>query len=147
MTVRLDREACRRHMSAARVARLATVSRDGWPHLVPVTFALLTDQNGADRIVSAVDRKPKRTTDLRRLRNIAENPKVAVLADHYRDDWSQLWWVRADGRAATVFDGPDRNDAIASLRAKYQQYRAQPPSGPVIVIMVDSLIGWSYTSK
>lgn len=117
----------------ARVARLATVSGDGSPHLVPITFVV----DGA-RLVTAVDHKPKRTTALRRLDNIAANPFVSVLVDEYDDDWAQLWWARADGwgRAHDSYD-------VAALVAKYPQYREQPPSGPVIVIEVDHWSGWS----
>lgn len=78
-------------MSAARVAHLATTGADGQPHLVPVTFALVTSSS-ADRIAIAVDQKPKTTVALRRLRNIAENPLVSLLCDHYDEDWTQLWW-------------------------------------------------------
>src|SRR5215210_939155 len=89
-------------------ARLATAGRDGRPHVVPCTFAVLGDAT----IVSAVDHKPKRTTALRRLANIAANPRVAVLADHYADDWTKLWWARADGTAHVVAP-----DAEPELRA------------------------------
>jgi PPOX class probable F420-dependent enzyme len=81
------------------VARLATVSPDGRPHVVPVTFAV-----DGDVIYSAVDAKPKTTTRLARLRNITAEPRVAMLADHYEADWDRLWWARADG-AATVLAG------------------------------------------
>ena len=83
-----------RLLSAARVARLATVTAAGLPHIVPVTFAV---HDGV--IYTAVDAKPKSTRLLRRLDNIRHNPGVAVLADHYEDDWAALWWVRADGSA------------------------------------------------
>ena len=71
---------------------------------MPFTFALDRHPGQEDRIYSAVDAKPKSTTDLRRLRNIRANPWVAVLADHYEDDWGALWWVRADGRATVLDD-------------------------------------------
>ena len=95
----LDPAEARRRFAAAGVARLATVSPGGRPHLVPVTFAV-----DGDVIYSAVDAKPKTTTRLARLRNIAAEPRVAMLADHYGPDWDRLWWVRADG-AATVLAG------------------------------------------
>ena len=91
--MRLAEDEARRRLAAARVARLATVGGPGSPHLVPVTFAV-----AGDRIYSAVDAKPKTTRDLRRLRNIRADPRVAVLADHYDEDWSRLWWARADGQ-------------------------------------------------
>ena len=83
----------RGRFAAARVARLATADATGQPHLVPVTFAV-----AGDMVYTAVDAKPKRTTALRRLANVAANPRVSLLVDHYDDDWSRLWWVRADGR-------------------------------------------------
>ena len=78
--------------AAARVARLATVTPDGSPHVVPIVFAV-----DGDTIYTAVDGKPKRSRQLQRLANIAAHPRVTVLADRYDEDWSQLWWVRADG--------------------------------------------------
>ena len=128
----------RRRLGAARVARLATVGRPGSPHLVPVTFAA-----AGDRIYTAVDAKPKTTRDLRRLRNIRENPLVAVLADHYDEDWSRLWWVRADGHAS-IMDAPgDMAGPIRLLTEQYPQYRRSPPAGPVICVAVDRWAGWA----
>ncbi|MGA9834953.1 MAG: TIGR03668 family PPOX class F420-dependent oxidoreductase, partial [Trebonia sp.] len=97
--MRLTTEDARARLAAQRVARLATAGRDGQPHLVPVTFAV-----DGDRICTAVDHKPKTTPNLRRLRNIAENPRVTLLTDHYTDDWAGLWWVRVDGHASVVTD-------------------------------------------
>ncbi len=96
-----------------------------------------------DRIYSAVDAKPKSSTDLRRLRNIRANPRVAVLADHYEDDWGRLWWVRADGQATILDDPAAMAQALALLAARYPQYRAQPPGGPVISIRVTRWTGWA----
>lgn len=132
----------RRHFAEARVARLATVDGSGQPHLVPMVFAL-----DGDRIVSAVDHKPKRTTALRRLDNVAANPRVSLLVDHYDDDWSQLWWVRADGTARILTDEAagtaDTRQAIDLLVARYEQYRARRPEGPVLEIVVKRWTGWS----
>ncbi|HYM59024.1 MAG TPA: TIGR03668 family PPOX class F420-dependent oxidoreductase [Solirubrobacteraceae bacterium] len=130
-------DAARRLFAAARVARLATADASGGPHLVPIVFAL-----AGDTIVSAVDAKPKRTTALRRLRNVAENPRVALLADHYDDaDWSELWWVRAEGEAR-VLGGDDAAPGLALLCERYAQYRAERPAGPVLAIEVDRWSGW-----
>ncbi|MBU2666019.1 TIGR03668 family PPOX class F420-dependent oxidoreductase [Actinoplanes bogorensis] len=114
------------------VARLATVGADGAPHLVPIVFAVV-----GDTIITAVDGKPKRSRDLRRLHNIAAHPRVSVLADHYEQDWSRLWWVRADGTARVL-------DSYASeaLTARYPQYREQPPAGPFVVITVERWSAW-----
>src|SRR6266480_3230046 len=89
----------RQHLAASTVARLATIAEDGKPHIVPMVFAL-----EGDIVYFAVDAKPKKSTNLKRLRNIAANPAVSVLADHYEDDWTKLWWVRADGTARVITD-------------------------------------------
>lgn len=137
--MRLDESTCRERFAAARVARLATVGRDAQPHIVPVTFAL-----SGETIITAIDQKPKTTTSLRRLRNIAENPRVSLLVDHYADDWTQLWWVRVDGVAQRIDDNGTREEAIRALAAKYAQYLNDSPRGPVIKIEVSSWRGWSY---
>jgi PPOX class probable F420-dependent enzyme len=118
--------------------------------LVPVTFALLNHGSppptaGADpaqdSIVFAVDHKPKSTTALRRLDNIAANPRVALLVDRYDDDWDRLWWVRADA-VADVVEGVQRAAAIAALRVKYEQYKNMPPGGVVVSCRVTRWSGW-----
>jgi PPOX class probable F420-dependent enzyme len=121
---------------SVRVARLATVSGDGSPHLVPITFAVV-----GTTLVSAVDAKPKSTVSLRRLDNIAGNPFVSVLADEYSDDWTQLWWARADGWARVL----PREDVpeFGALVSRYPQYADAAPGGPAIVIAVDQWSGWS----
>ena len=146
--MRLEVADARRRLAGVRVARLATVSPAGRPHVVPFTFALGSRSRGAgsgpeDHIYSAVDAKPKSSTDLRRLRNIRANPRVAVLADHYEDDWDRLWWVRADGQAAILDDPATMAPALALLAGRYPQYRQQPPAGPVISIHVDRWTGWT----
>ncbi|MEV0979348.1 TIGR03668 family PPOX class F420-dependent oxidoreductase [Streptomyces sp. NPDC049915] len=143
----MDEDEARRRFAGARVARLATVDAGGHPHLVPVVFAA-----DGDRIVTAVDRKPKATQRLRRLRNIAVHPAVSLLADAYDEDWDRLWWVRADGGARCV--PPDAADpaareqhagAISLLRGKYPQYATHPPDGPVVVVTVTRWTGWRAT--
>jgi PPOX class probable F420-dependent enzyme len=138
--VRLSPDEARERLVTARVARLATVSADGQPHLVPVTFAA-----DGDAVYIAIDHKPKSTTRLKRLANIAANPRVTLLADHYADDWTQLWWSRADGHATVLTDPADTRAPIALLVARYPQYQATPPTGPVIAITVTAWTGWSYT--
>jgi PPOX class probable F420-dependent enzyme len=123
--------------AAARVARLATVDEAGRPHLVPVVFAVV-----GSRIYTAVDAKPKRHNALRRLANIRANPRVALLVDHYDEDWAALWWVRADGVAEILADSAGRS-GIDALVARYAQYRETPPPGPVIAIDVDNWSAWS----
>jgi PPOX class probable F420-dependent enzyme len=132
----LDYRKSRSLLESARVARLATHNPRGGIDLVPCTFALVDDA-----IVTAVDHKPKRTTQLQRLENIRNNADVTLLVDHYDDDWSALWWVRARGQAL-VADEPAR-PFIDALVAKYEQYRVQPPAGAAVVIHVTELTGWS----
>ncbi len=119
----------RDRVAAARVGRLATVTPEGRPHLVPCCFAL-----DGDRICTPVDAKPKSTLALRRLDNLRANPAVSLLVDHYEDDWSRLWWVRVDGRGRVVEGGPERDAVLDILAAKYPQYRETRPPGPVIVL-------------
>ncbi|TCC46304.1 TIGR03668 family PPOX class F420-dependent oxidoreductase [Kribbella pittospori] len=135
--MRLDESTCRARVAAARVGRLATTGGDQRPHVVPVTYAVRGDE-----LFIGIDQKPKTTTDLKRLRNIAENDRVAVLVDQYDEDWTHLWWVRVDGVARVV---EARSAALELLAAKYPQYEADPPRGPVIGIRVDRWSGWSYS--
>jgi PPOX class probable F420-dependent enzyme len=120
------------------VARLATTGPDGQPHLVPVTFAV-----DGDLLYTAVDAKPKTSANLRRLRNIRAAPGVALLADHYDDDWERLWWARADGTGAIIDDPPGTAAAGRLLAARYPQYRENPPAGPVIRVTVTRWSGWA----
>jgi len=129
-------EEARERFASARCVRLATADAAGKPHIVPLVFAL-----DGDTIYSAVDPKPKKTTDLKRLRNVQANPRVSLLADHYADDdWDVLWWVRADG-LGRVLDGSER--ARELLRARYDQYADAPPDGPVLAIAVQRWSGWA----
>lgn len=126
----------RERLAGASVARLASVGGAGEPHLVPICFVL-----AGDTIYHVVDAKPKREVELRRLRNLRERPAAAVLADHYEDDWTRLWWVRADGRARVIeADQPEAREAIALLAARYPQQRA---AGPVVAVDVRRWSGWS----
>jgi PPOX class probable F420-dependent enzyme len=126
-------------VAGSRVARLATVGSQGAPRLVPITFAVLDG-----RIVTVVDGKPKTRTALRRLDDIAADPRVTVLVDHYDEDWSRLWWVRLDGRARVEPAGPVRAAVVAALRAKYEQYRVGVATdGPAILIDVLRARSWS----
>ncbi len=118
----------------ARVARLATVGRDGRPHVVPICFAL-----DGDTLYTAVDAKPKSTRALRRLANIEAEPWVEIVIDHYDEDWSKLWWVRLSGRAR-VIDHDARG--LELLQAKYPQYRDDPPAGPFVVVAIEARTAW-----
>lgn len=130
---------CRRLVAGARVGVLSTIDPDGRPNAVPFVFAL-----DGDSLYSTVDRKPKSTTQLRRLDNIRARPdQVTVLVDHYEEDWTRLWWVRLRGRGRVVDDGADLERAVALLGAKYEQSREAAPQGPAIVIDVAEWRGWS----
>lgn len=132
----------RKRLGEARVARLATVDKHGHPHLVPITFAL-----EGNTIFFAVDHKPKRTTDLQRVRNLAANPAVSVLVDQYDDDWNRLWWVRVDGTARVLDDRRAATGAVDELARRYPQYRQARPSGPVVAISIDRITGWSAANN
>ena len=123
--------------AGAPVACLATVTPDGRPHVVPIVFAL-----DSQVIYTAVDGKPKSSARLQRLANIEANPRVSILVDHYADDWSQLWWVRADGTAVVWFDGPEYARGLQLLRAKYPQYEQVSLDGPVIAVAVEKWASW-----
>lgn len=134
----MNADEARELLASARVARLASIDAEGQPHLVPITFAVQ-----GDTIITAVDHKPKRTTRLRRLANIAANPRVTVLADHYEEEWSNLWWARADGLARVLEPGSGEHaNSVAQLTARYPQYRERRPDGPAIEISVSRWSGW-----
>jgi PPOX class probable F420-dependent enzyme len=134
----MDEAKMRELVAAARVGRLATIGRRGRPHLVPICFAL-----AGDVLYSAVDEKPKRSRRLQRLENVREHPEVAVLVDHYEDDWTRLWWVRLRGRGTVVEHGPEFEAALDLLAGKYEQYSDRRPPGPVLAIQIDEWRGWS----
>ena len=127
----------RSRLAASAVGTLATMDVRSRPHLVPVCFALLDDE----RVVTAVDHKPKRGPALRRLDHVRARPAVGLLAHHYEDDWDALWWVRVDGLAVVV-DRPG-SELLGPLVAKYEPYADRPPAGPAIVITIERWTGWS----
>jgi PPOX class probable F420-dependent enzyme len=135
----LSEDEARRRFAAARIARLATVRADGRPHVVPIVFAV-----DGDTVYSIADPKPKRGMDLLRHRNIAANPAVSLLVDEYEESWERIWWVRADGTARVVEEGPERDTTIRLLRAKYAQYATwTEPFGAATVVGVDRLASWT----
>lgn len=145
--VELAADEARARFAAARSARLATVRDDGSPHLVPVVFAVIGEQ-----IVHVVDAKPKQTDDpwrLQRIRNILWEPRVAFLADAYDDDWSTLWWVRAEATATVVdpvTDAVRHGAAVDALAERYEPYRQTRPTGPVISAIVIKWTGWAASA-
>lgn len=142
----MTEDEARQRFAAARVARLATSDGHGRPHLVPIVFAVHSDDQG-DTVYSAVDDKPKRSTSLRRLSNVQANPAVALLVDHFDEDWTRLWWVRADGVGRVLDAGDDEaRRAVGLLADRYPQYRQQPPVGPVLAVDVTAWTGWSASA-
>jgi PPOX class probable F420-dependent enzyme len=138
----MNEKEARARFATARVARLATVRPDGAPHLVPVVFVL-----DDDTVWLVVDEKPKRHRRLQRLVNIRAESRVSLLVDSYDEDWSRLWWVRADGRARIVGEGPKLERALSLLLDRYPQERAQPPEGPALAVDVERWRYWATAEK
>lgn len=136
----MDRTEALRRLGASQVGRLATVRPDGSPHVVPITFALVDKA-----VVTMVDHKPKTTTDLQRLTNIEANGRATLLVDHYKDEWSELWWVRIEGAANVHRGGLTWRMGGDALEEKYWQYREKRPVGPAITISIDKLTYWAST--
>ena len=130
----------RRFLDASRVAHLATADARGVPHVVPVCFAIADGT-----LYITIDEKPKRRTGapLKRLRNIAENPAVAVVADRYDEDWGRLGWIMLRGRAEILADGAEHARAQARLRARYGQLNAMDIEPlPVIAVRLERVSSW-----
>ncbi len=123
---------------SARVGHLGTVSADGQPHVVPVCFVLV-----GETAYSAVDQKPKRTTQLRRIANMTATGHACLLVDQYSEDWTALWWVRLDGHGRVVDDPHEVARALAGLRDKYPQYAVLAPASPVLAVDVTRWSAWS----
>jgi PPOX class probable F420-dependent enzyme len=137
-------EAERRFAAHHRVAHLATADIRAVPHVMPVCFALLRET-----LYFSVDQKPKRSpaTALKRLRNIAANPAVAIVIDHYEDDWGRLGWVLLRGRAEILEAGPEHRNAQELLRARYPQLKAmQIEHLPVIAVRIERSTSWGDLS-
>ena len=134
----MDKTEMRHRVATARVARLATAGADGLPHIVPISFAL-----DGENLYFAIDAKPKRTTNLKRLRNIAANPNISILVDHYEDDWERLWWVRLDGTARVLTADGEIQRALDLLAQRYAQYRETRPPGPVVAVAIEGMTGWT----
>ncbi|MBI4840759.1 MAG: TIGR03668 family PPOX class F420-dependent oxidoreductase [candidate division NC10 bacterium] len=131
----------RAFLHRARVARLASASAEGEPHVIPVCFVF-----DGTCLYSAIDSKPKRVAipRLRRLQNLQANPRASLVVDHYEEDWARLRYILVTGRAEILEAGPDRDRALALLREKYPQYRAMADfgQGPVIRLIPDRVRSW-----
>jgi PPOX class probable F420-dependent enzyme len=132
-------------VDSLEVARLATVEADGQPHVVPICFVVHRDS-----LYSVIDAKPKRRPlSLKRLRNIAANPRATVVADRYDADWTRLAWAMLSGRASVVDDDAEYADVIARLKAKYAQYHAMHfarAAQPLLRLQIDNVRFWSYST-
>src|SRR4051812_2567350 len=136
--MRLDADACWVRLRGTTHGVLATAHEGRGVDAVPVVFALV-----ADDVVVPIDTvKPKSSTRLQRVANIERDPRCVLLIEHYDDDWSQLWWVRAHGRASASTP----SDAhLAALAARHPQYEAPGTIPSVLVIAIDAISGWSAT--
>lgn len=137
----------RAFLDALRVAHLATADGDARPHVVPVCFAVLDERT----LAFAVDDKPKsRARPLKRLRNLAENPRFALVADRWDEDWSRLAYLLVTGRGAACEDAKRARRAIDALRARYPQYAAMdlaPDRHPVIELAIESVHRWGPVGR
>jgi len=125
-------------LATARVGHLATASRDGRPHVVPVCFAWLPPV-----VYSAIDGKPKRTTRLRRVRNISDTGRAALIVDRWSEDWKKLSYVLVEGPAAMLDDGAERDEALILLTAKYPQYDDLPLAGNLVIkLTAEHTVAW-----
>ena len=133
--------ASQRHFVATqRVARFASADASAQPHVVPVCYCLL-----GESVYFSIDEKPKRADvrQLKRLRNISQNAQVALIVDHYDEDWSQLGWVMLRGRAEILDDGQEHAAAQHALRERYPQYRSmQLRTLPVVAIRIQHAASW-----
>ncbi len=139
-----NEQSARAWLAGQRVARLATADANGAPHVVPVCFAL-SDEGVGGSLYITIDEKPKdQSRPLKRLRNIIANPQVALVSDHYTEDWRQLGWVMVRGRAAVLDPAPGEHGAAqALLRTKYPQYREMVLDDlPVIAVRIERLTWW-----
>ena len=127
-------------IKARRIAHLATSDPQGMPHLIPICFVF-----DGDHFYSVLDQKPKRTpvTQLKRVRNILSNPNVAVVLDHYEEDWNRLWYVLVRGSAQLIREGEEHRRATLMLREKYPQYLEMDiDDSPVIKITPEGITSW-----
>lgn len=133
----------RSFLATKRVGHLATANARGIPHVVPVCFAVV-----GDSAYITIDEKPKGAAPLKRVRNILENPAVALVVDRYDEDWTRLGWVMLRGRGGILESGDEHDQAQALLRARYAQLRAMRIEGlPVIAIRIERATSWGNLSS
>jgi PPOX class probable F420-dependent enzyme len=127
-------------LESSRVAHLGLLDEDDHPRVLPVTFALA---EGA--VWSAIDRKPKRAAEPARVRFLRRRPEAALTVDHYEDDWERLAWVQLLGRVELV-DAGAAPAAMDALAVRYEQYREEPPPGPLLRLEVARVLHWKVGS-
>lgn len=131
----------RAFLDSQRVGRLATADAAGQPHVIPVCYAC---DDAA--VYIALDAKPKRVApqQLKRVRNMLQNPQVALVVDRYSDDWSELAYVLVRGTARLLPpEDTAHQHAVTLLRQRYTQYQAMPiHEQPVIMIEPQSVVVW-----
>ena len=142
----MNRDQAIAKLRSARVGRLATVTPELRPHVVPFVFVVV-EAASAIRAYWVVDQKPKRSLQLLRIRNLEQNPAVEFVIDGYDEDWDRLWWVRASGTGRVVDSDPEHAEALAALAAKYPQYATVPPHGPIIAIDIESITDWNAAPR
>ena len=123
-------------LESARLGRLGLLDEQGAPRVLPVTFAL-----AGGRLWSAIDRKPKRAREPARLRFLRRDPRAALTVDRYSDDWDELAWVQVIG-SVSILAASECADGLEALSAKYEQYRAEPPPGPLLALEPRRYLWW-----
>jgi PPOX class probable F420-dependent enzyme len=123
-------------LETARVGRLGLLDQEGGPRVLPVTYAIADG-----RIWSAIDRKPKRPGEPARLRFLRRDPRAALTVDRYSDDWDQLAWAQVLGRVS-IIEVADGANGLEALSAKYEQYRREPPPGPLLALQPERYLWW-----
>jgi PPOX class probable F420-dependent enzyme len=137
-------EAQARFLEKGRVAHLATADRAGMPHVVPVCYAV-----AGGRLYITIDEKPKRgPRSLKRLANILENPRAAVVVDRWEEDWSRLGWVMLRGPAEILYEGAEHDRAQALLKSRYPQLGPMALAAlPVIALSVERVASWGNLAE
>jgi PPOX class probable F420-dependent enzyme len=128
-------------LEAGRVGRLGMLDDRGWPRVLPVTYAV-----ARGRIWTAIDRKPKRRGEPARVRFLRRDPRAALTVDRYSDKWEELAWVQVMGLVSIV----DVREGIAGMEAlseKYEQYRDDPPPGPLLSLQPQRYLWWRAADR
>jgi PPOX class probable F420-dependent enzyme len=128
-------------LETARVGRLGLLDLEGAPRVLPVTYAV-----AEGRIWTAIDRKPKRSTEPARLRFLRRDPRAALTVDRYSDEWDQLAWVQVLG-TIEIGELSDGAAGLEALTEKYEQYRLESPPGPLLALRPDRYLWWRAADR